>query len=96
MLNALSLGHAALPDRRRGYYWDEEGVICILRTYFCIQSTDIGLSELSLLLSPFLDVGLWAYSTIHGLRRLFTKARAGLGASYPRRSAAITTLAAIA
>ena len=36
----------------------------------------------SLLLLPFLDVGLWAYSTIHGLRRLFTKARAGLAPSY--------------
>src|SRR6059058_5034812 len=35
----------------------------------------------SLLLLPFLDVGPWAYSTIHGPRRLFVKARAGPGLS---------------
>src|SRR6059058_5895009 len=35
----------------------------------------------SLLLLPFLDVGPWAYSTIHGPRRLFGKARAGPGLS---------------
>jgi hypothetical protein len=31
----------------------------------------------SLLLLSFLDVGQWAYSTIHGPRRLFVKACAG-------------------
>jgi hypothetical protein len=35
----------------------------------------------SLLLLPFLDVGPWAYSTIHGPGRLFVKARAGPGLS---------------
>jgi hypothetical protein len=35
----------------------------------------------SLLLLPLLDVGPWAYSTIHGPRRLFVKARAGPGLS---------------
>jgi hypothetical protein len=35
----------------------------------------------SLLLLSFLDVGPWAYSTIHGPRRLFVKARAGPGLS---------------
>jgi hypothetical protein len=43
----------------------------------------------SLLLLPFLDVGPWAYSTVHGPGRLFVKARAGPGLSptgwYPSR-----------
>jgi hypothetical protein len=50
--------------------------------HVCVQSTNIGLLGLSLLLLPFLDVGSWAYSTIHRLRRLFVKARAGPGLSY--------------
>jgi hypothetical protein len=35
----------------------------------------------SLLLLPFLNAGPWAYSTIHGPRKLFVKARAGPGLS---------------
>ena len=48
----------------------------VFYTHFCIQSANIGLSELSLPLLPFLDMDSWAYSTIHELRRLVVKARA--------------------